>query len=79
MEILFIIILVVSWLLIGFCSFVYWWTKDHDFTTNDLWFAFFVSLFGPISFVVGWTIHGKLFTPHKIIIKRRVERITQNE
>lgn len=66
-----IILLVIGWLLMEFCSFVYWWTKENDFTTGDIWFALFISLFGPVSLIVGWTVHGKPFIPYKIIIKKK--------
>ena len=68
-----IIILALIHFLTGFYSFVYWWTKDHDFTTDDIWFALlFGSLFGPLSFIVGWSIHGKktIIKKKKIIIKK---------
>ena len=69
-----IILLVIGWFLIGFCSFIYWWTKDYNFTTNNIRFAFFASFFGPFSFIAGWTIHGNF---NKIVIKKK--RTTQNE
>ena len=69
MTTLFIIILISIYFLSGFCSFVYWWTKDYDFTTADILLALFMSLFGPLIFIVGWTIHGKAFD--KILIKKK--------
>lgn len=49
-----IILLVISWYLIGFCSCVYWWTKGGGFTVSDFKLAFFVSIAGPCVFIVEW-------------------------
>lgn len=71
------IILIIIWFLVGFYSFVYWWTKDRNFTTNIVWFAFLVSFFGPFTFIAGWIIHGERFNkgiskkPSRIIIRKR--------
>jgi hypothetical protein len=56
MSILFLLI----WFLLGFVSFVFWFTKDHDITTHssDLIPLLAGVLLGPISFLFGWLIHG---------------------
>lgn len=71
------ILLVIGWLLIGFCGCVYWWTRDNDFAIGDVGLAFLVSVSGPFSFIVGWTIHGKRSTtrPNKIIIIKKKEKL----
>ena len=65
------ILLAIAWLFIGFFSFVYWWTKEYDFTVDELPAALVTSLLGPISFVFGWSIHGKSIFSNKIIVKKR--------
>lgn len=63
-----IYILVILWLAIGSSGFIYWWTKDHDLTSDVLGVAIACSIIGPISWIMGYAIHGK----HKnVLIKRR--------
>ena len=65
-----IIFLIILWLVIGYGSFVFWWTKKFNFTTEDILLAIPASLFGPLSFLIGFVIHGD----KKIIIRKRGER-----
>lgn len=53
-----IALFVFLWLVTGFASFAYWWTKDDDLTTSDLVAAICGTLMGPIAFLGGWCIHG---------------------
>lgn len=46
------------WYLVGICSFIYWWTKDHDFDMSLIFICFIEALFGPFTFLFGWLIHG---------------------
>lgn len=64
-----IIIGIAGWLISGYKSFVYWWTHDYDFTNDEISAALFVSLIGPIAFIIGWFIHGNI--KGKIINKKR--------
>ena len=63
-------VLISIYLVPGFYSFIYWWTKDYDFTTDDVWFSLFTSLFGPFAFIIGWTTHGKKFGKKTLIRKK---------
>ena len=76
-ELLLFLSLFVIWYLIGFYSYVYWWTQRYDFTTRELPFAFFISLFGPITFVTGWSIFGT----RTLLLKQRTifERKNHND
>jgi len=65
-----IVLYVVLWIAIGMASFIYWWTRDYDFTTADLFPFVFAALMGPISFPVGAMIHGG-GSNGSAIIKRR--------
>lgn len=40
------------WYVVGVASFIYWWTKEHDFELRDVKFALFAGLFGPVLFVL---------------------------
>ena len=53
MIILLSIIGITTWLYIGYKGFVYWWTKDFDFTSADLGSAYILSLLGPFIWIVG--------------------------
>lgn len=56
------------WYLSGIASFIYWWTKDSDFTADKIPLVLFVGIVGPLAFLLGWAIHGEL---GMTIIKRR--------
>jgi len=58
----------IVWLLLGMLSFIYWWTKECDFTVRKLGLCLFVSWMGPIAFLVGIMIHGN---SSGVIIRRR--------
>lgn len=65
---------VIAWMLTGSGSFIFWWTSDYDLEVKDLFMVIFASIFGPISFVVGFIIHGpRNFTSigSKILMKKR--------
>jgi hypothetical protein len=53
-----ILISIILWFVIGYKSFVYWWTKDWDYTSDDVPMAALASVGGPISFFIGKAIHG---------------------
>jgi len=59
--------LIVIWYLIGVCSFIFWWTTEHDLRVGDFLLALLVGTFGPVAFIMGYIIHGKPVT----ILRRR--------
>jgi hypothetical protein len=59
--------LFILWWLSGSASFIWWWTKDYDFTQGEIIICFFSGFLGPLSFFAGWGLHGGKST----IIKRR--------
>ncbi|MHA1279966.1 MAG: hypothetical protein ACTSQ8_22460 [Candidatus Helarchaeota archaeon] len=66
-----VIIGTLSWLCLGFSAFVYMWTKEFDFTTEDLMLAFLFALLGIISWPLCWFLFlSDKFNP-KIIVKRK--------
>lgn len=64
-----IAILSVAWYLIGVLSFIFWWTKRCDFTTEEIGVCFLCGFLGPLSFFAGGLIHLELRT--KTLIKKR--------
>jgi hypothetical protein len=62
-------ILIVMWLVSGTAGFIYWWTTEFDFTSEEVFDAGFASILGPVSWIVGWSIHGKGST--QVYIKKR--------
>lgn len=65
-----IIGLIVIWWILGSASFVYWFTKDHDITMVLLPLVFIAGVAGPISFAIGYFIHGDK-TKQTVIFKKR--------
>lgn len=63
-----IIAVAVLWYALGFAGFVYWWTKDYDFTQSEIGGAVFFAFLGPITFVMGWMVHGDT---DKVLFKKR--------
>jgi hypothetical protein len=55
------------WYLIGCVGFIYWWTKDHDYTTTEIILTLLIGISGPISWIIGASLHSDL----KVIFKRR--------
>ena len=53
-----IAILILIYLVLGFCSFIYWWTKENDFVVADIRLACIATLCGPTTFFVGWFIYN---------------------
>ena len=58
------------WYVVGFASFVYWWTTEYDFTYSELVTASLVAVLGPITWLCGQHIHGE---PRPLIKKREKE------
>jgi hypothetical protein len=60
MIILTIFIGVVLWVVVGACGFVFWWTKQYDFTKGELLLCFYAGVMvGPLAWLVGWIVHSE--------------------
>ena len=68
---LIIVLAAIVWYLIGVASFVYWWTKDHNFTLRELPMALCCGLMGIVAFVMGWAIHGEDIIENIIVFHKR--------
>lgn len=70
------IIYIIAWYLIGCLAYIYWWTRDYDFTAEDALVMVGVSTLGPLVWVIGWFIHGRSAkTP---LIKRRSRGVDEH-
>ena len=69
-----LILFFVSWYALGFCSFVFWWTKDYDFTPRQLCMALVGGFLGLFSFFIGWHVHGNLLNENTVLISKRTSR-----
>lgn len=67
MNTLILILIILTWLLSGIISFIYWWTRDYDYKSSEIFTSLFAGLLGPFAFILGYTIHGK----EKALIKHR--------
>ncbi len=50
---------IVLWYAVGVASFIYWWTRDYDFTTGELGLALLEGIIGPLAFIFGAIMHSK--------------------
>lgn len=67
-----IILIAIVWYIIGCASFVYWWTKDYDFETEDVIAALLIGVGGIACFFIGWFIHGgSLIKNPKVLFKKK--------
>lgn len=51
-------LIICVWCIIGSLGFIYWWTKDDDFTKNQIPICFSAGLIEPFSWILGYFIHG---------------------
>lgn len=66
-----IMLIAVVWIALGLSGFLFWWTREYDFTTKDIGFAVLMSFLGPIGWLAGWDIHGKHNDEPKVIIRSK--------
>jgi len=53
-----LIIVIGTWLVSGTTGFIYWWTRQHNYTNKDICLSLFVSIIGPLAWIVGKNIHS---------------------
>ncbi len=68
-----IITIIIIWYLIGLYGFKYWWTKDYDLMVKDLFSMMIIGIAGPMSFIIGYIVHGDFNGNNKIIFKKRIK------
>ena len=47
----------VLWYLVGVAGFIYWWTRELDFTMEEVHLAILTGFLGPLTWVLGLGIH----------------------
>ena len=71
MNIIIWILAFLAWEMIGAAGFIFWSTREWDFTTKDIPVALGIGLVGPLSWVIGYTVYGDSIKP-RIIVKKRL-------
>lgn len=69
---IYILLAIIVWALVGASSFVFWWTTQYDLRTSEIPLVFLASILGPISWFIGRSIHDKT-KETEVIVKRRGE------
>jgi hypothetical protein len=64
-------LLLLIWLALGVASFIYWWTTEFDFTTQEIVVALIMSVGGPVTFAIGYLVHAGNRGTSKILIQQR--------
>lgn len=65
------IAMIVVWYLIGCWSFQRWWREDLDLDTGAAVLMLVAGLLGPVSYFIGWCIHGKRSPSAPKVLLRR--------
>lgn len=75
MEAFIFTLLFILWFISGAASFVYWWTKEFDFTWEEFPLMIFGGAFGPLCFIIGWLVcNGRILeTKDRVLFKKRGE------
>jgi hypothetical protein len=55
----------------GATGFIFWWTKDFDFKTENIIASVFYSIAGPTTWIMGYFIHGNK-GDSKVLIRKRL-------
>ena len=58
MEAFMFVLLCILWFISGAASFIYWWTKEYDFTWDYVPLMVVSGVCGPLAFFIGWCVHG---------------------
>lgn len=57
MEAFLFIVICIVWFISGAASFIYWWTKEFDFTWDEFPLMIASGATGPITFIVAWAVY----------------------
>jgi hypothetical protein len=74
---IYLIIFLVLWYLIGVAGFIYIWVQEYDFTSSELLDVLLTAIMGPLLFLIYWYFKRQQFLPPKkkkkpkVLIKRK--------
>jgi len=73
MEAFLFIVICIVWFISGASSFIYWWTKEYDFTWDYVPLMVIGGVCGPLSFIIGWLVcNGRILeTKDRVLFKKR--------
>jgi hypothetical protein len=74
MSIIIFIIALLTWFILGYYGFKFWWTKDMDFTMADKGFALYLSIMGPLTWIMGAIIHCNGDDSDQVVTPRKKRR-----
>jgi hypothetical protein len=60
---------ILLWFIVGASGFIFWWTRNFDLTTNEIFIFVPTGLLGPLSWLIGWFLHES--KAPRTLIKRR--------
>lgn len=69
--------LAVLWFCVGVYSHIYWWTKKHDYSTEDIFMSIIGGVVGPFNWLVGWMVCGDHEGRSRVLIRRRSPQATE--
>lgn len=61
------------WWVVGSVGMAYWWTKEHDLTTNTVPTMMLGGVLGPTAWLWGCAIHGPCGLSDKVLIPKQTE------
>lgn len=54
-----IILMLLGYYLIGLFGFIYWWKTEFNLLRKDFYVGLFISIIGPLTWIMGYFIHKK--------------------
>jgi hypothetical protein len=69
-----VLLAILLWWAVGVAGFVFWWTNEHDLEIGDLTLGVIAGVMGPLTWPIGWCIHGDHSASSRPIMRRRGRR-----
>ncbi len=65
-----LIVIMLTWWVVGVAGFVFWWSKEFKLEVEDLMASIFIGgILGPLAWIAGWFLHGSGYNKIKNIFK----------
>jgi hypothetical protein len=55
-----ILLVFIAWYLMGIASFLFWWSREFNIITNDLFMSLIVGVLGPTAWMLGYIMHSNV-------------------